>query len=400
MKNKLALSEQTMKLACTPDILSVFDEEILKSGFAGETHIPRLVYLTLFTGMLKRPVSLVIKGPSGAGKSFALNMAKQFIPDTAYEEFSGMSEKALVYLKDLDLQHKHLIIGEAAGMAEGNGRTLLRQLLSEGKVTYATVQSTNKGLSGEKLPEVKGPCGLIMTTTSTGLHLEDESRMLSVQIIESKEQIVAALQSQALGGNRDTGPIDVTAWHELYNSIRNQAPMVEIPYAPKIVPYLPSSSDKIKRDFPQVLSLISACALLHSATRDRDSEGRIIASEADYATVRELVNKPISEGLGATVSDTSKRLIEAVSNLAQSSQEDVPFDVPHTPVSLSALATALERDRTVVGRTLKKAISEGYLVDQNPGQGKESIVTLGERKLPSGDALPSPEELFGVVEPA
>lgn len=398
MTNKLALSEQTMKLARTPDILSVFDEEILKSGFAGETHIPRLVYLSLLTGMLDRPVSLVIKGPSGAGKSYALNMAKQFIPDTAYEEFSGMSEKALVYLKDLDLRHKHLIIGEAAGMADGNGRTLLRQLLSEGKVTYATVQSTNNGLSGEKLPEIEGPCGLIMTTTATGLHLEDESRLLSVQVTDSKDQIIAALLSQALGDDGSSKTIDVTAWHELYNSIKAQSSQVDIPFARDIVPYLPHDSDKIKRDFPQILSLIKACARLHSSTRDWNNEGRIIASEADYATVRELVNKPISEGLGATVSEPVRLLVEAVCNLAQSSKEDMPFDTPHAQVSLSALAKALDRDRSVVSRTLKKAISDGYLVDENPGQGKESMVTLGERELPSGDALPSSEELFGVIE--
>ena len=80
-----------------------------------------------------------------------------------------MSEKALVYLPNFDLKHKHLVIGEAAGMAEGGGRTLIRQLLSEGKVRYATVQSTSEGLEGAELPSLEGPCGLIMTTTATGL---------------------------------------------------------------------------------------------------------------------------------------------------------------------------------------------------------------------------------------
>src|SRR5690606_10356843 len=116
--------------------------------------VPKLVYLTLITNVLDRPVSLLIKGSSGAGKSFSLRMGKQFIPTDAYEEFEGMSEKAIVYL-GLNLKNKHLIIGEAAGMASGEGRTLMRQLLSEGQVRYATVQSTDKGLKGSELPTLE-----------------------------------------------------------------------------------------------------------------------------------------------------------------------------------------------------------------------------------------------------
>ncbi len=65
--------------------------------------------LVFFTGMLGRPCSLVLKGPSGVGKSFSLNAGAQFIPPKAYEQFEGMTEKALIYLKGLDLKHKHLV---------------------------------------------------------------------------------------------------------------------------------------------------------------------------------------------------------------------------------------------------------------------------------------------------
>ncbi len=154
-------------LANCTSIPAILAEQIQHQGFAGAPDIPVLSFLCLSTGVLQRPCSLLIKGPSGAGKSFSLRAGKQFIPSTAYEEFEGMSEKALVYLRGLNLKHKHLIIGEAAGMADGNGRTLLRQLLSEDKVRYITVQSTGNGLTGEELPALEGPCGLIMTTTAT-----------------------------------------------------------------------------------------------------------------------------------------------------------------------------------------------------------------------------------------
>jgi hypothetical protein len=382
------LLKKCEELAYSPSIPNVLEKEIRKRGFAGSADIPKLVYLTFFTGMLRRPVSLVLKGPSGAGKSFSLKAGKQFIPPKAYEQFEGMSEKALVYLKGLDLKHKHLVIGEAAGLAEGNGRTLVRQLLSEDKVRYATVQSTSDGLEGSELPTLEGPCGLIMTTTATGLHPEDESRMLSVDLKESPEQIAEALIAQAMGLETKEGPLDTEPWFALYDYVNSGSKMVVIPYAGEIARKLPKTHDRIKRDFPQVLSLIQASALMHSCRRDRDQDGRVVANVDDYALVRRLVNEPISHGLEVAVSDGIRNVVEGVQNLQ--SQLDTPF----FEVSQTKLAEHLGRGQPAVSRSVKKAIEQGFLRNDSPGQGREAKLTLGDRKLPSGSALPGLEELF------
>ena len=39
---------------------------------------------------------------------------------------------------------------------------------------------------------------------------------------------------------------------------------------------------RLRRDFSVVLSLIKAHAILHQATRERDADGRIVATLADY----------------------------------------------------------------------------------------------------------------------
>ncbi len=372
--------EAIKDLANNPNILNLLETTVQDRGFAGTAEIPKLVYLTLLSGMLEKPVSLIIKGPSGSGKSFSMNMGKQFIPPDAYEQFEGMSEKALVYLKDLSLKHKHLVIGEASGMADGNGRTLLRQLLSEGKVRYATVQSTDKnGLEGSELPTLEGPMGLLMTTTANSLHPEDESRMLSVEVNDSPELIEQALLAQALGTNRKLAPLNTDAWFGLYGQIVESSKEVVIPFAAEIVRGLPTSHDRIKRDFPHVLSLIKAHALLHSATRGRNGDGAVIANVDDYAAVRDLVNEPISQGLQVAVADTIRAVVEGVQSLQKHQ---------HHSVSQAALSETLKRDQSVVSRSVKQAIDLGYLVDNNPGQGRVSQLSLGERKLPTRSALP------------
>jgi hypothetical protein len=385
-EERSVLLEKCEELANKPSILDFLGEEVKKRGFAGSADIPKLVYLVFLTGMLERPVSLVIKGPSGAGKSFSLEAGKQFIPPAAYEQFEGMSEKALVYLKGLDLKNKHLVIGEAAGLAEGSGRTLVRQLLSEGRVRYATVQSTSDGLEGSELPVLEGPTGLVMTTTATGLHPEDESRMLSVTMRESPEQILAALMAQASGTGKRVEPLDTGSWFTLYESVKSGPKEVAIPFAGKIAKRLPTTHDRIKRDFPQVLSLIKVHALLHSCTRDRSGDGRVIADAQDYAAVYDLVNVPLSEGLDVTVPDSIRRLVEAVREISRQGVKG--------RLSMAKLSEHLGRDISAISRSVKKAIAQGFLRDENPGQGREADLRVGDRKLPSGSVLPEPDELF------
>lgn len=385
------LFDQCGELVTKSSILDELEREIRKQGFAGPAGIPKLIYLALLTGMSERPVSLVIKGPSGSGKSFSLNAAIQFIPPSAYERYEGMSEKALVYLPKLDLKHKHLVIGEASGMADGNGRTLLRQLLSEGRVRYATVQSTEKGLVGSELPVLEGPTGLLMTTTANGLHLEDESRMLSVNITESPDQIAEALMAQALGtGRRESSP-DLAPWYALYEFIRSGPQEVAIPFAGEIAKRLPTTHDRIKRDFPHVLSLIKAHALLHSCNRDRRDSETVLANADDYAAVRELVNDPLSQGLAVAVPEGIRLVVDGVQQFL--GKHDDIFEY-RNGVSQAKLSEFLNRDQSVISRNVTKAIEQGYLRNENPGQGREARLVVGERKLPNGSVLPSVEELF------
>ena len=384
--NETSLFDLTKGLAICNSILDQLGKEIAERGYAGSTDLPKLIYLVFLTGMLDRPVSLVIKGPSGAGKSFSLNAAMQFIPESAYERFEGMSEKALVYLKGLNLKHRHLVIGEAAGMASGEGRTLLRQLLSEGRVRYATVQSTSNGLVGSELPTLEGPTGLVMTTTANALHPEDESRMLSVNITESPEQIAAALMAQALGVGQAVKPIDADAWHALYEFVRSNLTGVEIPFVRQIVERLPKSHDRIKRDFPQLLSLIKAHALLHQVKRGR-MNGKVVADVDDYVMVRNLINESLSQGLAVAVPDSVRMVVEGVRHLLQ---PDEPFS---NGVSQIKLAEHLKRDPSVISRNVTKAIDNGYLFNVNPGQGREARLVIGEVELPSGSVLPTAEEL-------
>ena len=376
------------ELGFSNNLLEDLSKEITESGFAGDTSVPELVYLTLNTCRQPKPVSLVIRGGSGAGKSFALHAGKQFVPSSTYHEFQGMSEKAIVY-NDLDFKNKHIIIGEAAGMAEGDGRVLTRQLLTEGRIKYLTVMSTAKeGLKSETLIK-EGPTGLIMTTTASVMNKEDESRALLINIKESAEQIKMALLAKIGNLGRERKELDVSRWHKLFEFHQNAPTKVEIPYLGDLIEHLPLSHDRIKRDLEQLISLTETHALIHCFDREWVDEDTVIANEDDYQAIFRLTNQALSEGLEVDVDDSLRKLVEAVEELQTA---------PHDTVSTEQLVKHLGRAQYNISRDTSKAIERGYLEDQNPGQGRKSRYTLGDVGLPSGSVLPHPEELF--AEPA
>ncbi|WHS95359.1 hypothetical protein VPK21_005558 [Sinorhizobium kummerowiae] len=370
-----------------PDILDELDSELRKQGFAGATNIPRIVYLAATTRMFAEPVSLVVMGPSGSGKTHSIESGLQFIPPDAIESIAGMSEKALPYLSGLSLKNRVLYLGEAAGMADGNGRAFLRQLMTEGKLDYLTVQKTSTGMKGEKLPTVEGPISFMMATTANHIHHEDQSRMLTLNLDENPDRIREALRNKAIGRSKAEVKLDLEPWYELHNYIADKKMNIIIPYAEEIVDYIDVESLKIQRDFPKLLSTIKACALVHFSHREQDGDGNILANEQDYKTAYELLNEPISHGLEKSVRLGVVEVVEAVQHMAKTG-------MTADGVSQSQLAEHMKKDRSVVGRNIHAAVNQGYLTNENPGQGREAKVKLGSRKLPTGNALPSPEELF------
>jgi hypothetical protein len=390
-------SNALKELTHHPYILSAFSKTLKESGFAGPTLIPELLFLALHT-RVDEPVSVVIKGPSSSGKSHALKSMLKFIPSEAFELFHGMSEKALLYL-GLDLKNKFLVIQEASGMSEGVGRVFLRQLLSEGSVRYATVGSTDRGPTGQELPPIQGPTGLVMTTTANGLHQEDETRLLSVRMDESPSRIRETLLTQADNSqSRDLHEDQITCWHEMHRLACKDAAPVTIPYAKLLAERLPVSHNRVARDFPQVLSLIRAHARLHRVKRNQDDQKRIVATIDDYSEVQRLVGDVLAQTLEVTVPPHIRQVVEAVQALSVAKATLAPHKDSCAPVSLRSVASYLNRDQGLISRNLRAAIEAGYLANLQPGQGREARLILGERSMPSGRVLPSRAELVEAMK--
>jgi hypothetical protein len=348
------------------------------AGVVGERRLCKLVYLTVTARFLDRFPSIAVKGPSSSGKSWTIERVLNFFPAEAYYLLTAMSERALAYGTE-PLSHRFLVLFEAAGLESDFASYLVRSLLSEGCVRYETVEKDKGGQLCTRLVERAGPTGLIVSTTSVALHPENETRLLSLSATDTSDQTKLVLSCLAV----DEGPgPDFSRWHELQVWLATAEHRVATPYAQALAELVPPVAVRLRRDFRAVLSLVRAHAILHQASRERDTDGKVIATLEDYAIVRELVVDLISEGVEATVPPTVRETVQAVS--AHTSEEGV---------SITALAQALNLDKTSASRRWKNARERGYLKNLETGRGKPARLVLADplpddiEVLPSVDAL-------------
>lgn len=361
-----------------PDILGRFAEELGSAGLVGEDRNAKILFLALTTRLLNQPVSVAVKGPSSGGKSYTVEVVLRFFPPCGYWERTAMSDRALAY-SDEDFGHRHLVLYEATGMTSDFASYLIRSLLSEGRIRYELVEKTAGGMK-PRLIEKEGPTGLIVTTTASRLHPENETRLLSLTVKDTQEQTKAILRALARAGEEDIPAVDYSAWRAFQVWLARGELRVVVPFAGVLADLVPPVAVRLRRDFRLLRTLIQAHALLHREQRARDSAGRILAALDDYAAVRALVADLFAEGLHAAVKPETSETVEAVRAL------DKPDGA-----SVAEIAMALRLDTSAASRRVKEAIASGYLANLENRKGKPA-------RIMSGDALPAEIEILPSAE--
>jgi hypothetical protein len=368
---------QCADLAKSPRILDRLAEVLPAAGLVGEDRAAKLIYLCTTSRFLERPVSGAVKGPSSVGKSHATERVMGFFPPSAYYALTAMSERSLAYSNE-PLKHRMLVLYEAAGIGGEFVSYLIRSLLSEGRVRYETVEKTSEGMR-PRMIEREGPTGLLVTTTKTRLDSELETRLLSIPANDSAEQTRLVLVSLAAGH----GPaVDMSPWHSLQEWLGLSEHRVDIPFAPQLARAIPAVAVRLRRDFGAVLNLIRAHALLHQATRERDEQGRIVATLDDYAVVRGLVADLVAEGVQSAVPPTVRETVNAVEEMGD-------------PAGVTAVKVAkrLSLDKASASRRLRDAGERGYLSNLETRRGQPGKWIAAD-PMPDGiELLPAPETL-------
>ena len=374
-------------LTTEPDVLVRFGKAVESAGLVGETNNAKVLYLALTSRLFERPVSVAVKGVSAGGKSYTVESVLKFFPASAFFARTGFSEKAL-YFSEEDFRHRFIVLFEAVGMESDYLSYVIRTLLSENRLSYELPVKTEEGMKPQVL-EKEGPTGLITTTTAAKLHPENETRLLSLGVTDTKQQTKAVMYT--LAAEKGAG-FDYAPWQSLQEWLSTGERRVSVPYARWLVDKIPPVAVRLRRDFGMLLSLIRAHALLHRESRNKDEQGRIVASEADYAGVYCLVEKLFAEGVEATVPATVRETVEAVQEcLAAGGTGKTAEGVP--TISLTALAAALGLDKNSAHHRVRKATGAGYLVNLESRRGRPAQIVLADPLPDENAVLPEPGAL-------
>ena len=125
--------------------------------------------------------------------------------------------------------------------------------------------------------------------------------------------------------------------------------------------------------------------MIHRATREQDTEGRIVATLDDYQAVRGFVAGLLAEGVEATVPKTVRETVEAVARLNGAT--------PEGGVSLARLAAKLGIDKSAASRRWNIARRRGYLKNEETRKGLPARLTLADSIPDDVRVLPTRAEL-------
>jgi hypothetical protein len=197
---------------------------------------------------------------------------------------------------------------------------------------------------------------------------------------------------------------DFETWRALHKWIELQEHRIEIPYAEILHELFPITATRIRRDFSLILNLIKSHAILHQATRERSSEGWIIATVDDYSVVRNLVDDLIAESLEASVAQAVRDTVDAVRkltseyNLKRSElRRDGIAEMKRT-VTQKVLAAELRIDKGTISRRVGQAIGAGYLINRQERSGRPMDLAIAEPMPSNGSVLPTVVDVQHLID--
>jgi hypothetical protein len=163
--------------------------------------------------------------------------------------------------------------------------------------------------------QTEGPTVIVQTTTKNHLHPENETRVFPLYIDESEEQtsrIIGSILTEATG----KGPSGAEKqrvrqrWQDAIRLLELEE--VVVPYADRLK--IPNSPIRIRRDARRLLDVVRVIAWLHQHRRERDEDGRILASEEDFHTALSLVSESLMRAW-QTLTPAEETVLRSIKNL-------------------------------------------------------------------------------------
>jgi hypothetical protein len=384
-------------------------------GVINEDELIKLTYVGATSRILKNPINILIKGASSGGKSFTTLHTLKLIGPNFVNELTSSSALSLVYGTD-PLAHTVIFLFEANQLhtektdKDSTFAMLVRTLISEGRIVHQTTVEDPNSPTGRRVERIvrEGPIALITTTTGE-LYSENETRMLSWHIHEDREQTAAVMTGIAKRAIGTVGAsIDLASWHDFQRWIALGPNDAVIPFAQQITDAIKPLMVRFRRDVGSLFSFIKASALLHQAQRQKDAQGRVIATVADYAIAHPIFSKVMAESSGKAVTENVRVVVKLIAERAAAAptkhtgtmrfqRVEVAGRASEVTISSEQIGIATGLGRSSAYKAVVNAIDLGFLTNNETRPRKPFRLVL-QHKLDEAGAslLPDPTTIVAV----
>jgi hypothetical protein len=413
-----------------PNILDDVVKAAHARGLVGAEPAIKAHYLTYTSRLAAKPVSMNGYGAPAGGKSYLVEeILFSFFPDGAYVTVNASSPKLFAYIPPDSLKQRILYIGEAIWLLAATKddvakfiQSLMRQFQSSGFYVYRHLEMPGPDDANRtprpRTRRLEGPVAIISTSTSP-LQDENNTRTLTVAADESEEHTAAVMLQQAIAATQSQTNLlpDMQAWQDAQTYLAAVPFAVVVPFAVSLSALIAHRALRTRRDFPALLTLIQTHAFLHQMRRKCDPDGNIIATLEDYAGVHAAFDDVFDDTAGLRIEAGMDRLYQHILKLAQQqltqrAQAHSKTGLKVTPapgarptplspvaISIRALAEALGWTRMTTHRRVKSACEDGLFEDMRENKARGSTELLRLRPVTDGLAaqrlhwLPSPQSL-------
>jgi hypothetical protein len=318
------------------DLFEQIAADIEGIGIIGEVTESKAIYIVMTSRLLSEPLSAVVLGASASGKSYKIEVIALLIPPQGKVMAHDFSPKVMSHMPEGSLKHRVVISGERVhnkygkeGQTEDHGKPF-REMTASKFYRVAFVDRDDKGHFIVRHIEQEGPIAYIESTTATYIPDEDSTRLIKLATDESEEQTgrIQELQKRKAKGEtaddaRRTAIINKHhALQLLLNPLQKSPPQVIIPYIDCIT--LPNNVVATRRNFPYVVSMIEAVALLRQYHPSKTGGGKpdweqrakaekivIVADKMDYRITYDML-LPILEKMYGSLPSPAKELLNII----------------------------------------------------------------------------------------
>lgn len=274
-----------------PNLLERTSQLIAMSGIVGEANNSLIAYLVYSTRKQQVPLHVMFLGASGSGKTYLQEKISELVPQEDKIEITQITENALYYFKQHELQHKLILIEDLDGAA--SVFYPLRELQTKRRISKTVTLKDSKGNLKTITLTVEGPVSVSGCTTKEKIYEDNANRCILLYTDQAKDQDKKINEYQTKLAAGEVNRERETRVKELFRNMQRVLQPIHIinPYAKYI--QLPEQVFKPRRTMTLLLGFIEAVTFYHQYQREvkRDPAGQpyIETTEGDIESAFTLL---------------------------------------------------------------------------------------------------------------